>query len=88
MFLHHIEDDDTYYVRVKGARTGIKDLDQDPSPVSNNVWTKEIGCYGMEFESQDKNYIKFLENIKNSGVSLSVQPSLEQLPSRDDYLHN
>ena len=82
------EDDDTYYVRVKGARTGIKDLDQDPSPVSNNVWTKEIGCYGMEFESQDKNYIKFLENIKNSGVSLSVQPSLEQLPSRDDYLHN
>ena len=82
------EDDDTYYVRVKGARTGIKDLDQDPSPVSNDSWTKDIGCYGMEFEDKDKNYIKFLENIKNSGVTLAVQPSLEQLPSEDEYINN
>ena len=82
------EDDDTYYVRVKGARTGIKDLNQDPSPVSNGSWTKDIGCYGMEFEDKDKNYIKFLENIKNSGVTLAVQPSLEQLPSKDEYIHN
>lgn len=82
------EDDDTYYVRVKGARTGIKDLNQDPSPVSNDSWTKDIGCYGMEFEDEDKNYIKFLENIKNSGVTLAVQPSLEQLPSKDEYIHN
>lgn len=77
------DNDDRFFIGFKGAYTGIDGLSQDPSPASNSGWTKDIG-YSM-MEEQDKKYLTFIRNIKDSGAGLEIQPDLTPIPNWNEH---